>query len=131
CQSGRYPFVVASRRNDIAACIVFYGATQSRDWEANDLQPISMPDMVAKIQVPSFFVYGEADHSIPLENVRRFRNTLEDNRKSYRMHVLRNSPHGFMNNTMPGRYRPYDTQFAWNLLLTFMEEVRDGKWNPD
>src|SRR5205823_2072120 len=34
CQSGRYPIVVGSRRGDLAACVVFYGASQKRDWEA-------------------------------------------------------------------------------------------------
>ena len=31
CQSGRYPIVVGSRRRDLAACVVFYGASQQRD----------------------------------------------------------------------------------------------------
>lgn len=131
CQSGRYPFVVASRRHDISACIVFYGGTQERDWGANELQPMAMPDMLAKIQVPSFFVYGEADHSISIDNIRRFRNTLEEHRKSYRMRILKNSPHGFMNDTMPGRYRPDDTKVAWQMLLDFMQEVRNGQWPQD
>src|SRR5882672_9529288 len=28
CQSGRYPLVVASRRRDLAACVVLYGGAQ-------------------------------------------------------------------------------------------------------
>jgi dienelactone hydrolase len=58
CQSGRYPIVVGSQRDDIAACVVFYGASQGRDWEVGKLQPVSMPDMVAKLTVPSLFVFG-------------------------------------------------------------------------
>ena len=128
CQSGRYPIVVASQRNDISACVVFYGATQQRDWNAGELQPVSMPDMLAKLTVPTLFVFGEADHTISLDNVRRMRDALETHRKSYRMHVLADAPHGFMNDTMPGRYRPHHTKVGWNMLLTFMREVSGGEW---
>lgn len=128
CQSGRYPLVVASQRKDISACIVFYGATQERDWIAGDLQPLSMPDMLATLTAPSLFVFGEADHTISLDNVRRMRDALETNRKSYRMQVLAGAPHGFMNTTMPGRYRACDTEVAWSLLLTFMQEVLGDQW---
>lgn len=128
CQSGRYPIVVASQRSDLAACIVFYGASQGRDWNVNDLQPVPMSDMFAKITVPSLFMFGEADHTISIDNVRRVRGTLETHRKSYRMHVLADAPHGFLNDTMPGRYRPCDTEVAWKMLLTFIEEVSAGGW---
>ena len=129
CQSGRYPIVVATQRTDISACVVFYGASQQRDWTAGELQPVAMPDMLAKLTVPLLFVYGEADHTISLDNVRRMRDMLETHRKSYRMHVLADAPHGFMNDTMPGRYRPRDTAIAWNMLLTFIREVSDGEWS--
>jgi carboxymethylenebutenolidase len=128
CQSGRYPIVAASQRSDISACVVFYGATQGRDWEAGPLQPLSMPDMVAKITVPSLFVFGEADHTISLDHVRAMRDALETHRKSYRMHVLAGAPHGFLNDTMPGRYRPCDTEVSWKMLLTFIDEVSAGAW---
>jgi carboxymethylenebutenolidase len=128
CQSGRYPIVVASQRSDISGCIVFYGASQKRDWETAALQPVSMPDMVARLNVPSLFVFGEGDHTISLDNVRRMRDALETHRKSYRMHVLASAPHGFMNDTMPGRYRPCETKFAWEMLLAFMQEAGEGKW---
>lgn len=128
CQSGRYPIVAASQRSDISACVVFYGATQQRDWNVGALQPVAMPDMLARLSVPSLFIFGEADHTISIENVRRMRDALESHHKSYRMHVLADAPHGFLNDTMPGRYRPCDTEVAWNMLLTFMQEVSLGQW---
>ena len=128
CQSGRYPIVAASQRSDISACIVFYGACQERDWSAGELQPVAMSDMLATLTVPSLFVFGEADHTISLDNVRRMRDALETHRKSYRMQVLAGAPHGFMNTTMPGRYRPCDTKVGWSLLLCFMQEVLGGEW---
>src|SRR5256714_9253470 len=62
CQSGRYPIVVGSRRRDLAACVVFYGASQPRDWQGTELQPTPMPDMMRSPPAPALFVSGERGH---------------------------------------------------------------------
>ena len=129
CQSGRYPIVVGSRRRDLAACVVFYGASQRRDWEASDLQPRAMSDMLRELHAPALFVYGERDHTISLDDVRRVRDALESARRSYRMKVFADMPHGFLNDTMPGRYRPQEAAQAWQLLLAFLAEVFAGQWS--
>src|SRR2546421_9856345 len=82
CQSGRYPIVVGSRRRDLAACVVFYGGSQERDWQLSDLQPQPMREMVRSLSAPVLFVYGERDHTISLEDVRRTRDALEEGRRS-------------------------------------------------
>jgi carboxymethylenebutenolidase len=128
CQSGRYPMVVGSRRNDLAACIVFYGAAQQRDWQASELQPQSMDAMMRRLQAPALFIFGERDHTISLDNVRRVRDTLEGARRSYRMRVYADMPHGWLNETMPGRYRPREAEQAWSALRAFLDEVFDGRW---
>jgi len=128
CQSGRYPIVVGSRRSDLAACIVFYGASQKRDWDASDLQPRSMAEMLPRISAPALFVFAECDHTISLDNVRRVRDALEAARRSYRMKVFAGMPHGFLNDTMPGRYRAREAAQAWQMLLAFLAEVSAGGW---
>ena len=129
CQSGRYPIVVGSRRSDLDACIVFYGASQKRDWDASDVQPRSMAEMLPKLSAPSLFVFAERDHTISLDNVRRVRDALEAARRSYRMKVFAGMPHGFLNDTMPGRYRAREAAEAWQVLLTFLKEVFSGQWH--
>jgi len=129
CQSGRYPIVVGSRRRDLAACVVFYGASQRRDWEASPLQPRAMNDMLRELHAPALFVYAERDHTISLDDVRRVRDTLEAARRSYRMKVFADMPHGFLNDTMPGRYRPKEATAAWQVLLSFLGEVFAGQWD--
>jgi carboxymethylenebutenolidase len=129
CQSGRYPIVVGSRRTDLAACVVFYGASQQRDWDASALQPESMGDMLRRLTAPALFVFGERDHTISLDNVRRVRDALEAGRRSYRMKVFPDMPHGFLNDTMPGRYRQKEAGEAWQMLLAFLAEVFAGQWN--
>ena len=129
CQSGRYPIVVGCRRRDLAACVVFYGASQQRDWETSALQPRSMGEMLRELHAPALFVFAERDHTISLNDVRRVRDTLEAARRSYRMKVFPDVPHGFLNDTMPGRYRPTAAAQAWQLLLAFLAEVFAGQWH--
>lgn len=128
CQSGRYPIVVGSRRRDLAACVVFYGASQQRDWNVSELQPQPMQEMMRRLAAPALFVFGERDHTISLADVRRTRDALEEGRCSYRMKVFRDMPHGWLNDTMPGRYRAKEAGEAWGVLLEFLAEVFSGTW---
>src|SRR5262245_49531947 len=128
CQSGRYPIVVGSRRRDLAACVVFYGASQQRDWDVSDLQPRPMREMMQQLGAPALFVFGERDHTISLDDVRRARDALEEGRRSYRMKVYPEMPHGWLNDTMPGRYRPQQAEQAWGVLLAFLADVFSGSW---
>ena len=128
CQSGRYPIVVGSRRRDLAALVVFYGASQSRDWEASELQPKAMPEMMRSLSAPALFVYGERDHTISLEDVRRVRDALESGRHSYRMKLFAGMPHGWLNDTMPGRYRAKEAKEAWVVLTRFLTDAFSGAW---
>jgi carboxymethylenebutenolidase len=121
CQSGRYPLVYAAYR-PLGACVVFYGAAQEREWEKTDLFPVPLEELMARIDCPVLGVFGEADHVIHINEVRKFRDILEDNRKSYRIHLFPKMPHGWLNDTMPGRYRPKEARTAWNLTLKFLEE---------
>jgi len=130
CQSGRYPAVVGSRRDDLAACIVFYGGAQRRDWDPSDLQPRPMGEMLRALRAPALFVFAERDHTISLDDVRRVRDALEEGRRSYRMKVFAGMPHGFLNDTLPGRYRAKEAAEAWRVLLAFLGEVFTGRW-PD
>jgi len=131
CQSGRYPIVVASRRRDVAACVVLYGAAQPRDWHASGLQPRPMHEMMRAIEAPALFIFGECDHRISLDDARRVRDTLEGARRSYRMRIFAGMPHGWLNDTMPGRYRKDEAEQAWAMLLAFLADVFAGRWPGD
>jgi len=128
CQSGRYPIVIGSRRRDLAACVVFYGASQQRDWNVSGLQPRPMQEMMGSLSAPALFVFGERDHTISLADVRRTRDALEEGRCSYRMKIFRDMPHGWLNDTMPGRYRAKEAAEAWSVLLEFLDGVFSGAW---
>jgi carboxymethylenebutenolidase len=128
CQSGRYAIVTAARRPDLAASVVFYGAASESDRDVTVDQPRPMPDLFSDMRAPSLWVFGEADHTISLGDVRRVRDALEAAGRSYRMRVFAGMPHGWLNDTMPGRYRPVEAEQAWSLLLEFLAEVFSGRW---
>ena len=104
CQTGRHPLVFAAEV-PISAAVVWYGAAATREWEVNKLQPKPLDDVIAKLDCPVFGAFGEADHIISLDDVRRFRNSLEKHKKNYDIHIYKGAPHGWLNDTMPGRYR--------------------------
>ena len=124
CQTGRHPLVLAAER-PIAAALVWYGAASVREWETNERQPRALEDIIAAVGCPVFGSFGEADHIISLNDVRRFRNCLEDKNKSYRIHIFSDAPHGWLNDTMPGRYRREQAEAAWAAQLDFLDWLFD------
>lgn len=131
CQSGRYPIVSASRRDDLGALVVFYGAAKEDDWGTDANQPKAMRELITTVRTPGLFVFGEADHVISVEDVRRLRDCLEAARCSFRMMLVPEVPHGFLNDTMPGRYRPAAAEQSWAELRRFLDEVFAGGWPDD
>src|SRR5215468_11986495 len=76
CQTGRHPLVFAAQV-PISAAVVWYGAASKREWEVNKLQPKALDDIIAALPCPVFGAFGETDHIISLDDVRRFRDSLE------------------------------------------------------
>ncbi len=122
CQTARYPLALAAAR-PIGAALVWYGAAQPREWMVDSKYPRPLDDIIAAADCPVLGIFGETDHLISLDDVRRFRECLERHRKSFSIHVYRDSPHGFLNDTMPGRYRPAEAQAAWACQRAFLERV--------
>jgi carboxymethylenebutenolidase len=125
CQTGRHPLVLAAEV-PISAAVVWYGAASKREWEANEIQPRPLDAVIAAINCPVFGAFGEADHIISIADVLRFRNCLEAHRKSYDIHVYEGAPHGWLNDTMPGRYRKAEAQAGWTAQQRFLADVFGG-----
>jgi carboxymethylenebutenolidase len=122
CQTGRHPLILAAER-PIGAALVWYGAASKREWEVTKDQPKPLEEIIAKIDCPVLGVFGEADHIISLDDVRRFRDTLENHKKSYEIHCFKGAPHGWLNDTMPGRYRREQAEAGWAAQRNFLKEV--------
>ena len=131
CQSGAYPLILNSGRGEVAANIVVYGGAQDREWELNETRTEPYQDMLARISAPVLGIWGEDDHVVSIANVTRLRGVLEAHRKSYEFMLFRDMPHGWMNSTMPGRYRPSESELVWRRILDFMERVYAGEFPAD
>jgi carboxymethylenebutenolidase len=104
CQTARLPLVVAAT-HPIRAALLWYGAAQPREWAVNAKYPRPLDHIIAAVDCPVLGMFGETDHLISADDVRRFRDCLERHRKSFSIHLYRDAPHGWLNDTMPGRYR--------------------------
>jgi carboxymethylenebutenolidase len=122
CQTGRLPLVVAASR-PIAAALVWYGAAQPREWAVNSKYPRALDEIIAAVDCPVLGMFGETDHLIAVDDIRRFRDCLERHGKTYDIHVYRDAPHGWLNDTMPGRYRRAQAEAAWADQRAFLQQV--------
>jgi carboxymethylenebutenolidase len=122
CQTGRHPLVFAAER-PIAAALVWYGAASESEWKVSERFPKPLEDVIARVECPVLGIFGEADHVISLADVRRFRDCLDRHDKTYTIKVYPGAPHGWLNDTMPGRYRRDAAEAAWALQLAFLERV--------
>jgi carboxymethylenebutenolidase len=130
CQTGRHPLVFAAQRK-IAAAIVWYGAASRREWNVTERQPVALDEIIANVSCPVFGAFGAADHIIAVEDVQRMRNCLEANRKSYDINIYAGAPHGWLNDTMPGRYRKPQADAGWAAQQRFLAEVLSPDYKAD
>ena len=126
CQTGRFPIVYGAR-HEIAAALVWYGAAAKREWAANDRFPEPLEDLIQRLKCPTLGMFGEADHIISLDDIARFRTAFELRKKSYEIEVFADAPHGWLNDTMPGRYRREQAEAAWALQKSFLDRIFAGQ----
>ena len=131
CQTGRQPVLLAAKRDDIAGAVVLYGAIGGKEWLGNDLRPTPIEELITQVRCPVLGVFGEADHIISVDDVVRFRNALEKARKNCHIRIYAGAPHGWLNDTMPGRYRKEAAKDAWSLMMSFFKKCFAGEWDKD
>lgn len=131
CQSGEYPLLLNSVRKDIAANVVIYGGAQGFVWELRKGPCDNYHSLLKEIQAPVLGIWGEDDFVVSVDDVLRLRSSLEQHRKSYEFVLFPHMPHGWLNSTMPGRYRPREADEAWRLIIDFLERVFSGAFRPD
>jgi len=129
CQTGRQPLLLAAKRSDIAGAVVLYGAIGGREWQGNSLRPTAIEELIAQVTCPVLGIFGETDHIISVDDVVRFRNCLEKAKKNCHVRLYRDAPHGWLNDTMPGRYRKEAAKDAWSLMMSFLKSCFTGGWD--
>jgi carboxymethylenebutenolidase len=131
CQTGRQPILVSAKRDFLSAAVILYGAVYDADWKSHPMRPESIEQLLREMKCPLTAVFGELDNLIPLNNILRLCTVLADARKSFGTRVYPDAPHGFLNDTMPGRYRAAQSDAAWNQITSFLQSVFAGEWKRD
>jgi carboxymethylenebutenolidase len=131
CQTGRQPILVSAKRDYLAAAVVLYGAVYDADWKSHPTRPESVEQLMRKMTCPLTAVFGELDNLIHLDNIVRMASVLAAAKKSFGIRVYPDAPHGFLNDTMPGRYRQPQSDAAWNQITSFLKSVFAGEWKID
>jgi len=119
CASGHWPWLLNAERPDLAACICYYGGGPYNE------------ELMDKVTAPTLYVYGEKDHTTPISRVFNFRDEMERHHKSCEIRLEPDMHHGWLNDTMAGRYRQKEAQEAWDRIIEFMERVFAGYYSND
>jgi carboxymethylenebutenolidase len=72
-----------------------------------------------KMHCPLTAVFGELDQFNSSRQHRAHGAVLAAAKKSFGIRVYPDAPHGFLNDTMPGRYRQLQSDAAWNQSCRF------------
>jgi carboxymethylenebutenolidase len=131
CQTGRQPILMAAERDYIAAVVMLYGAVYDADWKSQPQRPEPIDKLMEKMSCPMVAVFGELDNLIPLSNIVRMVGVLANAKKSFDVRVYAGAPHGFLNDTMPGRFRAGQSSAAWQQITTFLDAVFSDKYARD
>ena len=131
CQTGRQPVLVAAKRDYLSAAVVLYGAVYPDDWKSHPLRPEPIDKILEQISCPVVGIFGELDNLVPRDNVLRMFSVLAQAKKSFDIRIFPEAPHGFLNDTMAGRFRPVQTEAAWLQIKSFLNSVFRGEWNRD
>jgi carboxymethylenebutenolidase len=131
CQTGRQPILIAAKRDYTAAVVLLYGAVYDADWKSHPQRAEPIDKLMEQMSAPLVAVFGELDNLIPLNNIVRMVNVLANAKKRFDVRVYGGAPHGFLNDTMPGRFRAEQARAAWNQITAFLSAVFDGHYPRD
>ena len=109
CMGGGLSLLLACRKNELAAAVVFYGRNPS---------PI---DQVKNIQCPILGNYAGADMAITESDINLLKQTLRKYKKTFDMKTYPEAPHAFFNDTRES-YRPEAAKDAWTRTLQFFNK---------
>jgi len=110
CMGGSLTLALAAATPDVAAAAPFYAGFQPG------------VDEIARIEAELFCAFGADDGGIPLENVRKFEETLRATGRRAEVKVYDGAPHSFFNDTKPG-YRADASADAWARSLALLRRA--------
>ncbi len=129
CMSGRISLTFAAAR-EAKAVAIFHGGVYTRDFDGTFAGQAPIADFIPKLSCPVLGLFGERDPRVPLANVQRFRNEMEQHGKSYQIRIFRDTDHAWLN-LKSHSYHHESAEAAWGMFTTFLQDVFTGKWTSD
>lgn len=120
CMSGRHMYLLASQIAELNALVVFYGRPYNARISEN--QPVQPITVLPQIECPFLGIYGEADTSIPMEQVSAVREALQKSGKTFEIHTYSGAQHAFGNDTNPERYHAQAWADSWPKATAFFQK---------
>jgi carboxymethylenebutenolidase len=118
CFGGRSSLLYSLHNPTLQATAVFYG------------EPVTDPARLAKLEGPVLGIFGGADMSIPIENVKAFESALNEAGVESTVTIYPNQPHAFVKNAA-GIEAGGAQGAAWSEMLAFFRgALRDSAARP-
>lgn len=109
CYGGRASLSYSLHNDQLAATVIFYGS------------PLSDPQVLRALPGPVLGIFGEADNSIPLDEVNAFKSALNQAGIPNEITVYEGQPHAFVTDIEAVRMGGIQGQ-AWAQMLEFLEK---------
>lgn len=110
CFGGRQALNLAINDHRLAAAVIYYG------------RPVTDPAEISKIKAAILGVFGEADQSIPMDQVRQFQKALADAKVTAEIHTYPGAGHAFANPSRGESFNPDAAIDAWTKTMSFLEK---------
>jgi carboxymethylenebutenolidase len=108
CMGGGYSLDVALQEPELAADVINYGHL------ATD------PAALKKINAPILGLFGAEDRGITPDDVKKFKDQLDQLGKKNDITIYPDAGHGFENPNNKDGYRPKDAADAWDKIVKFL-----------
>ncbi|MDT7807901.1 MAG: carboxymethylenebutenolidase [Acidobacteriota bacterium] len=110
CMGGVLSLYAASKNEQVAACVVFYG-----------IHPKVEPDF-DNLRAPVLGLYAERDQFVPPESVRALEKKMREHGRSIETHIYPGTDHAFFNDTRPEVYDAVAAADAWRRTIEFFHK---------
>jgi len=117
CRGGRQTWLTAESNPEVKAAVAWYGPVAG---PTSDIQPRTPMDLAAQLKCPLLGLYGGADTSIPVEQVRAAEAKAKAAGKVVEIVVYPDAPHGFHADYRPS-YRKEAAEDAWQRMLAWFK----------
>lgn len=123
CMGGRTAFIGATALQNLKAAVILYGGHLFKIEGKGSLPPI---EYVKNIRTPILGLYGDEDHVIPLDEIKRFIAVLDSEKIESEFHIYRGAGHAFQDFSRSEHYRKDASDDAWRRTFEFLDRHLSG-----